>query len=76
MINYDEFNKQNIKGHNPYWPQIIDNPYRILIIGGSVSGKTKTLLYLTEQQNNNDYNVIDKIYLYVKDQNEALKNWS
>ena len=41
------------------------NPYRILIIGGSGSGKTKTLLNFTNEQND-----IDKIYLYARDLNE------
>ena len=36
--------------------------YRILIIGGSGSGKTNALLNLIENQPD-----IDKIYLYVKD---------
>ena len=37
MINFD-----NIIKHNPNWPQIPDHPYRILIIGGSGSGKTNS----------------------------------
>ena len=41
---------------------ITDHPYRILIIGGSGSGKTKVLLHLINEQND-----IDKIYLYAKD---------
>ena len=41
------------------------NPYRILIIGGSGSGKTKTLLNLINEQHD-----IDKIYLYARDLNE------
>ena len=41
------------------------NPYRILIIGGSESGKTKTLLNLINEQHD-----IDKIYLYARDLNE------
>ena len=40
-------------------------PYRILIIGGSGSGKTNTLLNLINEQND-----IDKIYLYARDLNE------
>ena len=40
--------------------------YRILIIGGSGSGKTNALLNLIENQPD-----IDKIYLYVKDLCEA-----
>ena len=44
------------------WPYIPDHPYRILIIGGSGSGKTNLLLNLIENQLD-----IDKIYLYAKD---------
>ena len=65
MINYDGVIKENIKGNDPQWPQIIDNPQRILIMLGYVSRKTKTLLNLTKQQNDDDYNIIDKIHLYV-----------
>ena len=43
---------------------IPDYPYRILIIGGSGSGKTKALLNLINEDD------IDKIYLYVKDLSE------
>ena len=35
MINFDDAVKENIKKHNPNWPQISDHPYRILIIGNS-----------------------------------------
>ena len=31
MINFDDVTQQNIKEHNPNWPQISDHPYRILI---------------------------------------------
>ena len=51
--------KENIKGHNPYWPQIPDHQYRILIIGGSGTGKTSSLFNLKIQQPD-----IDNIYLY------------
>ena len=34
------------KKHNPNWPYIPDHPYKILMIGGSGSGKTNTLLNL------------------------------
>ena len=30
MINFDDVTKENIKEHNPNWPQISDHPYRIL----------------------------------------------
>ena len=39
MINFDGVTKEIIKGHNTNWPQIPDHPYRILITGGSGSGK-------------------------------------
>ena len=35
MINFDDVVTENIKEHNPNWPQTPDHPYRILIIGGS-----------------------------------------
>ena len=43
MINLDSITNEN-KEHNEKWPLIPDHPYRILIIGGSGSGKTNTLL--------------------------------
>ena len=43
MKNYD----QSVKiSHNPNFPYIPDHPDRILIIGGSGSGKTNVLLNL------------------------------
>ena len=48
------------------WPYIPDRPYRILIIGGSGSGKTNVLWKIIENQLD-----IDKIYLYAKDLYEA-----
>ena len=39
MINFDEYTSENKKGHNINWPYILDHPYRILIIGGSGTGK-------------------------------------
>ena len=41
MINVDSIANENNKEHNEKWP---DHPYRILIIGGSESGKTNALL--------------------------------
>ena len=71
MINFDDYangnNGVSLKTeHNLKWPYIPDHPYRILIIGGSGSGKTNALLNLI----NNQY-YIDKIYLYAKDLHEA-----
>ena len=62
MINFDEYTNENKIKHNPNWQYIPDHPYRILIIGGSGSGKTNTLLSLINNQSD-----IDKIYLYAKD---------
>ena len=62
MINLDNIVNNNNKGHDVNWPYIPDHPNRILIIGGSRSGKTNTLLNLINEQRD-----IDKIYLYAKD---------
>ena len=62
MINFDYYTNENKINHNPNWPYIPDHPYRMLIIGGSGSGKTNTLLNLINNQPD-----IDKIYLHTKD---------
>ena len=62
MINFDDYTNENIIENNSKWPYIPDYPYRILIIGGSGSGKTNALLNLINNQPDND-----KIYLYAKD---------
>ena len=64
MKNYDK--SVEIK-HNLNWSYIPDQPYRILIIGGSRSGKTNVLLNLIKHQRQD----IDKIYFYVKDPFES-----
>ena len=46
MTNYNNVTKENMKEHNPSWPQIPDHPYRILMNGDSGSGKTKSLFNL------------------------------
>ena len=78
--NYDQSVEIN---HNPNWTYIPDHPYRILITGGSRSGKTNVLLNLTKHQSRSGKtNVllnlikhqipdIDKIYLYVKNPFES-----
>ena len=45
MINFGDVTKENIKEHNPNWLQTANHPSRILIIGGSRSGKQ--MFYLT-----------------------------
>ena len=71
MINFDDYVNENKTKHNKNWPYIPDHPYRILIIGGSGSGKTNLLLNLIENQPD-----IDKIYLYAKDLYEAKYQYS
>ena len=66
MINFDDYVNKNKTEHNENWLYIPDKPYRILIIGGSGSGKANVLLNLIENQSD-----IDKIYLYAKDLYEA-----
>ena len=44
MINFDDYGNENKTEHNSKWPYILDHPYKILIIGGSGSGKTNVLL--------------------------------
>ena len=64
MINLDSITNEN-KKHNEKWPYIPDNPYRILIIGGSGSGKTNALINLINEQND-----IGKIHLHAGDLSE------
>ena len=66
MSNFDDFTNENKTKHNPKWPYILDHLYRILIVGGSGSGKTNVLLNLINNQPN-----IDKIFLYAKDPYKA-----
>ena len=62
MINFDDYTNENKLEHNPDWPYIPDHLCRILIMGGSGSGKTNALFNLI-----NNLLDIDKIYLYAKD---------
>ena len=65
MINLGNIINENNEEHNEKWSYIPDHPYRILIIGGSGSGKTNIWLNLVNKQKD-----IDKIYLYAKDLSE------
>ena len=71
MFNLDDITNENNKEHNKKWPFIPDHPYRILIIGGSGSGKTNALLNLIKEQDG-----IDKIYLYAKDLSDPKYEFS
>ena len=66
MINLDDYVNENKTKHNSKCPYIPDHPCRILIIGGSGSGKTNALLNLINNQPD-----IDKIYWYAKDPYKA-----
>ena len=65
MINLDSITNENNKEHNEKWPKISDNPYRIIIMGGSWSGKTNELINLINEPND-----IDRTYLYARDLSE------
>ena len=64
MKNYDESVEIN---HNRNWPHIFDHRYRILIIGGSGSGKTNLLLNSIK----NERPDIENNFLNVKDSFES-----
>ena len=66
MFNFGYIKKEDLKEHNPNWPQIPDHPYQMLIIGGSGSGKTNALLNLINHGLD-----INKMYLHAKDRYEA-----
>ena len=55
--------KKDMKEHSPNCPEIPHHPCRILITGGSESGKTNALVNII-----NNEPAIDKICLYAKDQ--------
>ena len=59
MLNLDDIVSNKKENKDNGWP------FRMLIIGPSGSGKTDTLLHLI-----NNFNPIDKIYLYAKDTDE------
>ena len=61
MFNFDYITKDDIKEDNPNCPEIPDHPYRILVTGGSRSGKTNSLLNLANQEANTSF------FLYAKD---------
>ena len=48
IINYDNYTNENKTEHNPKWSYVPDHPYRILITGGSGSGKANVLLNLID----------------------------
>ena len=65
----DSITNESNKEYNEKGPFIPDHPYRILIIGGSGSGKTNALLNSMKEQD-----AIDKMFLYAKDLSEPKEN--
>ena len=59
IFNFDCITKEDMKEYNPKWSDITDHLNRILIIGGSGSGKTNALLNLINHE--------PDIYFYAKD---------
>ena len=67
MINSEDGTKENKKEHNPNSnPQVLDHPYKILLIGDSGCGKINALFNLITHQPNTD-----KTYLYAKNSYET-----
>ena len=71
MINLDDYVNENKTKHNSKCPYIPDHTCRILIIGGSGSGKTNALLNLIDNKPD-----INKIYLSAKDPYKAKYQYS
>ena len=63
MKNYDQSVEIN---HNPKWPYIPDHPFRMLIIGGSRSGKIIEIL--------NDQILIKLIYMSKIHSNQSINS--
>ena len=69
-IIYDDATKENINKCNLNCPRFPDHSYRILLTGGTGSGKTNALVSLIKQQDG-EYSIIDKSDLCFKDPFEA-----
>ena len=61
MCNFDYIIKKVVKEYNSNQPQILDDPYRINIVGGSRYGKINALLNLISHQQD-----IDKTLLNIR----------
>ena len=66
MIKFNDVIKENIKEHNTNCLETPDYPYRLLIVGGSHSGKANSFFKLIIHQAD-----IDKTYLCTQYQYEA-----
>ena len=50
MFNFDYITKEDMKEHDQNWPEISDQAYIILIVGGSGLGETNALLNLINHE--------------------------
>ena len=50
MFNFYYIAKEDIKEHNPNWPQVRHHPYRILTVWSSGSGKANLWFNLINHQ--------------------------
>ena len=88
MINIDNYVNENETEHNKNWPYVPDHSYKILIIGGSGSGKTNALINLINDKKPEDAgikhlnnpnafikcsNTMDDVYENVNDFNPIRK---
>ena len=58
MFNFNYIVEEDIKEHNPNWPEIPDHLFRILIVGSSGFGKTNGLFNQISQEPNIDQNFL------------------
>ena len=54
MFNLDDITNENNKKHNENRPYIPDHPFRILMIGGSGSGKTNVSTKIKTKSHQSD----------------------
>ena len=66
MINFDDVERENINEHNLNLPQTPDHVFRILITGGTGSGKTNALLTVYTNKTMKDPNVQVKCRMFIK----------
>ena len=50
MFNLDDIINENNEDHKLKWPYILHHPCKMLIMGGSGSGKSNALLKLIKEQ--------------------------
>ena len=67
MIHFDNYANENRTEYNKNWPYIPDHPYRILIIGGSGSGKNEFIIKFNRKPARHWQNIfICKRFIWIK----------